>query len=166
MGPTLWEMVENTTPHPEASAYGNTQVNDASPRCLRQKHSFTDKVSVRSADKHNPILSILGWLHSVIYPWEMLNQASSPASPPMLRRLRPLVCAQNVTLGANRESKAHLKPSTSILWLVMPLPSRKSCRGTPFHPHFPLQQCPYMAAPEHQPERLGEMLLSWEKLGH
>lgn len=61
-------MVENTTPYPEAYAYGDTQVNDASPSYLRQKHSFTDKVGVRSADKHNPIVSILGWLHSVIYP--------------------------------------------------------------------------------------------------
>lgn len=67
MGPALWGIVENAIPRPEVSAHENTQVNDASPRCLRQKRSFTDKVGVCSAGKHDPVLRTHAWLHSVIY---------------------------------------------------------------------------------------------------
>lgn len=68
MGPALQEMVENAAPHPEAPAHGNSPVNDASEMSQTGIHSFTDKVGVRSAAKCNPILSIHGWIHSVIYP--------------------------------------------------------------------------------------------------
>lgn len=44
MGLTVWGVVENIAPHAEAPAYGNTHVNDASPRGLRQEDGFTDKV--------------------------------------------------------------------------------------------------------------------------
>lgn len=56
MGLALQGLVENTAPHAEAPAHGNSQVNDASE--MSQEHSFTDKVGVRSADRCNPILNI------------------------------------------------------------------------------------------------------------
>lgn len=164
MGPPLWEMVENTTPHPEASAYGNTQVNDASPRCLRQKHSFTYKVVY--VQQINTIPFKYSWM-ALLCDLSMRNV--KPSQLPSLsshaqKAMSSCVCLKYDSLRAKRESKPPLKPSGSILWLVMPILSRKSCRGIPFHPCFPLQKCPYVAAPKHQPKRLGEMLLSWEQM--
>lgn len=59
MGPALLEMVENTAPHPEAPAHGNSLVNDASEMsqtgytalqtrwvCVQQLNAIPSRVSV------------------------------------------------------------------------------------------------------------------------
>ena len=64
--PALQGMVEYTAPHPETPARGNIQVNNVTPRCLRQEHSFTDQVGMHSAGRCNPISRIHRWIHSTI----------------------------------------------------------------------------------------------------
>lgn len=93
--PALRGMVEYTAPHPETPACGNTQVNNVTPRCLRQEHNFTDQVGMHSADRYNPSQ---GSRMVSLYNFLVRNVKSSQLSQPPLHA-----------------QEAPLHPSASIL---------------------------------------------------